>query len=59
MVDVHQQINDVEDKLKQLEMDLERKDDWQLQQEQKSAKLLLNKRKQLETLRELAKMNQR
>lgn len=58
MINIHEKINDEEDRVKRLQMDLDRKEEWKLQQEQKSAKVMLNRRKQLETLKEVLNVYQ-
>lgn len=58
MVETHQKIIEEEDRVKRLQNDLERKEEWNHQQDQKSVKVALNTKKQLETLREVFQMNQ-
>jgi len=52
-----QKIQEEEDKLKRLQLDVDRKEGLKLQQEHKSAKIVLSSRKQIDILHEVLEMN--
>lgn len=58
IVDVNDKIAGKEDKVRRLEMDLKLKNESHFQQQQKSAKVVLNTKKQVETLQDVLKRSE-